>query len=406
MSRGLSPKRLDRLESVLEQHVGDGAYLPGRTWLVSRRGQTHAGAFGTMELAGAGARVQRDTIFRLSSMSKPITAAAAMILVDEAVLRLDDPIDNLLPELADRRVLRSLASELDDTEPAVRPIGVRDLLTFMMGFGIVMEPRGTHPIQRAEEELQLGQGMPAPALPPPPDEWARRFGTLPLLSQPGATWMYHTGSDVLGVLIARATDRPLEAFFHERLFEPLGMKDTAFFVPPEKIGRLPVSYVTDYEQGGTIPYDAAAGGQWSSPPAFPGGGAGLVSTIDDYCAFGEMLLRKGMHGTTRILSRAAVELMMTDHITAQQKHGAALTPGYFDNHGWGLGGSVVTRRDHVYHSLGTYGWDGGMGTSFYVDPREEMVTLIMTQRAFESPDPPPVIKDFWTLAYAAIDDNS
>ena len=196
---------------------------------------------------GSGDPIRRDTIFRIASMTKPITAAAAMILVEECRLRLDDPVDRLLPELAERRVLKRLDGPLDDTEPAQRPITLRDLLTFRMGFGIPDgAARHLSDPDRAASELDLGQGMPQPQTPPAPDEWIRRFGTLPLMHQPGEKWMYNTGSDVLGVLIARASGQPFETFLHERLFEPLGMKDTGFSVPAAKLDRFAASYWTNF----------------------------------------------------------------------------------------------------------------------------------------------------------------
>jgi len=209
-SAGLSKTRLGRLRDVMAGFVERGE-VPGLVALISRRGETHVEALGMKTLGGSGP-IQRDTIFRIASMTKPITAAATMILVEECKLRLDDPVDRLLPELADRRVLKRLDGPLDETESAKRPITLRDLLTFRMGFGIVMAPPGTYPIQTAVTELQLGQGPPQPSLPPAPGEWVRRFGALPLMHQPGEKWMYHTGSDVLGVLIARASGRPLETF--------------------------------------------------------------------------------------------------------------------------------------------------------------------------------------------------
>jgi CubicO group peptidase (beta-lactamase class C family) len=281
---------------------------------------------------------------------------------------------------------------------------VRDLLTFRMGFGIVMAPPGTYPIQKAMSEQHLGQGPPSPSTPPAPDEWIRRLGTLPLMHQPGEKWMYHTGSDVLGVLIARASGQPLETFLRERIFEPLGMKDTGFSVPAPRLDRLATSYWTNPETGALELYDEAKGGQWSRPPAFPSGGAGLVSTIDDYLAFGQMMLTKGKHGRERILSRPSVETMTTDQLTPEQKAASGLVPGYFDGHGWGFGVSMVTRRGDVAGAVGRFGWDGGLGTSWYSDPREDMVTILMTQRAWTSPSPPGVCLDFWTSAYHAIDD--
>jgi CubicO group peptidase (beta-lactamase class C family) len=216
--------------------------------------------------------------------------------------------------------------------------------------------------------------------------------------------MYNTGSDVLGVLIARVSDQPLEMFLRERLFEPLGMKDTGFSVPAASLDRLATSYWTDHASGELAVYDVAEGGQWSRPPAFPSGAGGLVSTIDDYLAFGQMMLSQGKHGNECILSRLSVELMTTDQLTPEQKAVSSLVPGYFDSHGWGFGVSVVTRRNDLASVPGRYGWDGGMGTSWYSDPREEMVTILMTQRAWTSPSPPEVCLDFWTSAYQAIDD--
>ncbi|HEX6122184.1 MAG TPA: serine hydrolase domain-containing protein, partial [Ktedonobacterales bacterium] len=369
--------------------------------LLARRGAVYVDVIGAQALGGA--PMQRDTIFRISSMTKPITAVAAMILVEECKLRLDDPVDRLLPELADRQVLKRLDGPLDETVPANRPITVRDLLTFTMGFGILLTPPDTYPIQTAISERQLGQGAPRPLTPPAPDEWMRRLGTLPLMHQPGEQWMYNTGSDVLGVLIARASGQPLETFFRERIFEPLGMTDTSFSVPAAKLDRLATSYMANPESGALELYDEAAGGQWSRPPAFPSGAGGLVSTIDDYLAFGQMLLNRGRNGNGRLLSRLAVEAMTTDQLTPQQKAVSGFFPGYFDNCGWGFGVSIVTRRDGVAAVPGRFGWDGGLGTSWYSDPREEMVAILMTQRgAF------PLFSgsylDFWTLAYQAIDD--
>ncbi len=224
------------------------------------------------------------------------------------------------------------------------------------------------------------------------------------MHQPGEKWMYNTGADVLGVLIARASGQSFETFLRERLFEPLGMKDTGFSVPASKLDRLATSYWTNLQTGALELYDAPESGQWSRPPAFPSGGAGLVSTVDDYLAFGRMMLNKGKHDGARILSRPSVEIMTTDHLTPAQKDVSGIVPGYFDNHGWGFGLSVVTRRVDVTEPVGKFGWDGGLGTSWYSDPSEELVGILMTQRAWTSPSPPPVCRDFWTLAYQAIDD--
>ena len=357
-----------------------------------------------MKAAGGSDPIRRDTIFRISSMTKPITAVATMIRVEECKVRLDEPVDRLLPELAGRRVLKRLDGPLDDTVPANRPITVRDLLTFRMGLGVIMAPPDTYPIQKAVSELQIvGFGPPNPSTPHDPDEWIRRVATLPLMHQPGERWMYNTGSYVLGVLIARASGQALPAFFRERVFEPLGMKDTGFSVPAGKLDRLASSYWVNPRTGALDFHDGVADSQWRRPPAFPDAGAGLVSTIDDYLAFGQMMLNKGRHGSERILSRPSVETMTTDQLTPEQKAVSGLVPGYFDSHGWGFGVSMVTRRDDVAGPVGRFGWDGGLGTSWYSDPREDMVTILVTQRA-EFPLFSRVYLDFWTAVDQAIDD--
>jgi CubicO group peptidase (beta-lactamase class C family) len=398
---GLSATRLARLHAVMEGYVERGA-VPGLVTLVSRRGEVHVDAVGTTARGGP-VPIRRDTIFRISSITKPMVAAAAMVLVEECKLRLDEPVDPLLPELADRVVLRRIDGPLDDTEPAHRPITLRDLLTFRLGFGLVMAPPGSYPIQVATDDRVLGQGPPAPADVPEPDEWIRQFGTLPLMYQPGERWMYNTGSDVLGVLIARASGQKLETFMREWIFDPLGMADSGFSVPADKLDRFTTSYMTDPETGALDVYDEREG-QWSRPPAFPSGGGGLVSTADDVDAFGQMMLNGGVFGGERVLSRPTVEMMTADHLTAEQKAVSDLAPGYFASHGWGFGMSVVTRREHAAEPVGKFGWDGGLGTSWYSDPQEEMVTVLLSQASFTSPDPPDVCRDFWTGAYQAIDD--
>jgi CubicO group peptidase (beta-lactamase class C family) len=395
---GLSRARLERMHEVMARHVERG-HAPGIVTLLSRRGELHVDTIGAQSIGGAPMR--RDTIFRISSMTKPVVAVAALILIEECRLRLDEPLDELLPELAERRVLRRLEGPLDDTLPASRPISLRDLLTFRMGFGQLMAEPDGYPILQAASEAQLGMGPPSPALTPAPDEWLRRLGALPLMRQPGEAWLYNTGSDVLGVLIARATGQPLGEFLRERIFEPLGMGDTGFSVPPEKLDRLATSYTAD-EAGSVVVYDEAAGGQWSRPPAFESGAGGLVSSADDFLAFGQMLLNGGRLGERRILSRPSVELMTTDQLTPQQREGAGDFLG--ESRGWGFGVSIVTRRDEVAAVPGRFGWEGGLGTSWASDPREGLVGILLTQQAWGAPGSQQLWQDFWTSLYQAIDD--
>jgi CubicO group peptidase (beta-lactamase class C family) len=398
-SGGFIAARLDRMRAVLAGYVERGE-VPGIVALVSRHGETHVESIGTMA-AGDSTPITRDALFRISSMAKPVTAAATMLLVEECKLRLDEPVDRLLPELANRRVLQRLESELDDTVPANRPITVRDLLTFTMGMGLIMAMPDTYPIQRAMAAAELGQGPPMPATPPAPDEWMRRLGELPLVAQPGERWMYNTGADVLSVLIARAAGQPLEDFLRERLFAPLGMRDSGFSASAANRERLVTAYWT-LPDGTLREYDAP-GGQWSTAPAFPSGAGGLVSTVDDYLAFGQMLLNGGRHGQERLLSRRAVELMTTDHLTPSQKAALALVPGFWETHGWGFCMAVDTARGDLATAPGRFGWDGGMGTSWWSDPSADLTGILMTQCAWSSPSPPNVCRDFWTLTYQALD---
>jgi CubicO group peptidase (beta-lactamase class C family) len=398
---GLSKARVRRMHDVMAGFVERGE-VPGLVTLVSRRGEVHVEAIGMQALGGRGP-MRRDTIFRIASMTKPITAAATMILVEECKLRLDEPVDRLLPELANRKVLKRLDGPLDDTVPANRPITVRDLLTFRMGFGSVMAPPGTYPIQKAMSDLQIGgDGPPKPSMTPAPDEWIRRLGTLPLMHQPGEKWMYNTGSDVLGVLIARVSGQPFEAFLRERIFEPLGMKDSGFSVPSGNLDRLPGCYYGNPKTGALEIYDDARDSQWRRPPAFPSAAGGLVSTVDDYLAFCQMMLNKGRYARGRILSRPSVELMTSDQLTPAQRVGAEIFFG--DHSSWGFGVEVIIQRDDLAAVPGRFGWNGGLGTSGYSDPREELVGILMTQRLMDSPQPPRVFVDFWTSAYQAIDD--
>jgi CubicO group peptidase (beta-lactamase class C family) len=397
---GLSKSRLARMHDVLAAHVERGV-VPGLVALVSRRGESHVDAIGTTA-AGGTKPMQRDTIFRITSMTKPVTAVATMTLVEECKLRLDEPVDRLMPELANRRVLRRIDGPLDDTVPALRPITVRDLLTFRLGFGLIMEPSATWPIQQAVNELRLQTGPPKPRTPHGPDEWIRRLGSLPLMHQPGEHWMYNVGSHVLGVLIARASGQPLGTFLRERIFDPLGMKDTSFVLPSSKRGRLPTCYLRDPASGALEVHDDVDDSEWLREPTFPDAAAGLLSTVGDFMTFAQMLLDQGRNGRDRILSRLAVEAMTTDQLTPAQK-AASPFGDMWETHGWGFGVSIVTKRDGVAAVPGRYGWDGGYGTSWTSDPAEAMVGILMTQ-CIGFPTLSPVYQDFWTSAYQAIDD--
>ena len=399
---GFDDERVARLRDVMTDHADRD--VGGVAWLAARGDDVEFGVAGQLT-RGQPEPVCRDSIFRIASMTKPMTAVAALILVEECKLRLHEPVDGLLPELADRRVLRTSDGPVDDTVPSNRPITVDDLLSFRAGYGMVMLPPNSTPIQRGMAERGFPQGPPRPASVPPPHEWIGLLQTIPLLHQPGEQWTYNTASDILGVLVARASGQSLESFLDERIFGPLGMKDTAYSVSAEKLDRFTTSYSTDGGSGALQVYDDATTGEWTAPPAFASGAGGLVSTADDFLAFGQMMLAGGTYDGNRILSRLSVELMTSDQLTPAQKSATVWYPaGYFDSHGWGYGMSVVTRRTEIAEQVGRFGWDGGLGTSWHCTPSEDMVVILLTNSAFTSPDPPPIFRDFWTLAYQAIDD--
>lgn len=376
------------MHRVLAGYVERGE-LPGFVSLVSRRGEVHVDCVG----------YERDTIFRIASMSKPVAAAAACILIEEDRLGLEDPVDEFLPELAHPRVLRSLDSPIDDTVPAKRAITVRDLLGFTLGAGMVVATPGTYPIQDAIDKSGIHAGERRSR---PVEEYLRALTALPLVYQPGEAWMYNTGSDLLGILVARVARQSFGEFLRERVFDPLGMRDTAFWVPEAKIDRLPKAYTP--EGDGLKLEDEATSGAFSRPPKFESGAGGMVSTVDDFHAFASMLLNGGLLGSTRILSSATVDAMTTDRLSAGQKARSPWLPGYWENHGWGWGVGVATGELDTGAKPGSYGWEGGFGTTWRTDPREGTIAILMTQVGMIDPQGPGFYRDFHTLVNTAIDD--
>jgi CubicO group peptidase (beta-lactamase class C family) len=380
------------VRAQLERHVGSG-FVPGAVAVLARHGDVHVEATGTLafEGAGSGTPMATDTICRMSSMTKPLVAACAMTLVEDGTLRLDDPVEDLLPELADLTVLADPDGPLEDTVPADRPVTLRHLLTYTLGTGMVLADPATVPIAGAIGTLFRAV---------PPDEWIGRFGAVPLVHQPGERWMYEVAANVTVVLVARATGRSFGTALRERVCDPLGMKDTGFSVAAEDLGR----FATAYEPGGGTVVEDAPDGRWSRPPVFESGGGGLVSTAADYLAFASALLAGGVHRGERVLSRPAVTLMTSDQLTPAQKAVSGFRPGYFDDIGWGFGMSVRTRRTELGPSVGTYGWSGFYGTAWYNDPAEDLASVVLLQKAHAGDQTLPLWHDFWTAVYQAIDD--
>ncbi|MHB8692726.1 MAG: serine hydrolase domain-containing protein [Solirubrobacteraceae bacterium] len=382
-----------RLHDVAAPHVGPSE-IPGMVALVTIGDEVATVALGNLDLDNT-RPVQRDSLFRIASTSKPITGAATMALVGEGLIDLDEPIDRLLPEMAGRQVLRAIDGPLDDTVPAQRKITTRDLLTFTFGFGMCLEmfmAREPWPILKADKEFHLSSiNPPELHLMPDPDTWIERLGSLPLLAQPGERWLYQTGAQVVSVLLARAAGQPFADVLKTRLFEPLKMRDTNFYTTDTD--RLATAYMTVPDgTEGLVAWDPPDG-FWSAAPPFPDGGAGLVSTADDLLAFGRMLLDKGRAPDgTQLVPEDAVKEMCTGQLTPAQIARGGLGPSFFDGMNWGFLQAV---RDD-----GSYGWAGGFGSTYLVDPASDRVVIVLTQRNFDSSGPHPLHDAIQTAATA------
>jgi CubicO group peptidase (beta-lactamase class C family) len=347
------------MHEFLAARVERGEF-PGAVTLIARGDDVRVDVAGAVGF-GADHPMTRDTVFRIASLTKPLLAAATLLLAEDDVIDLEEPIHRLLPELSGQRVLARIDGPLDETVPLARPITVEDLLTFRMGTGTLTEPsfNPPFPIVTAADELQLALGPPDPRTPWEPDEWLRRFATLPLMTQPGEKWQYNTAYLVLGVLLARAAGKPLGEVLRERLFEPLGMRRTGF-----SAADLPKQYL-----GGEEISDPEI---WTREPVFPSGAGGLVSTVDDFHTFARMLLDRGVHGGTRVLSEQSVELMTTNRLTpAQVAAGDAILASGL---GFGFGVGVDT-----VGGAGEYTWSGAYGTHWFNNPRENLTAILFTQ---------------------------
>lgn len=376
------------LHDVLQKHVSDGS-LPGAVGLVAHGDRLEVQAVGSLDVDGT-APMARDSIFRIASITKPITAAATMMLVDDGRIALDDPVEKWLPELASPSVVRTPDSAVDDVVPAARPITLFDLLTLRSGHGF---PSDFSLPAVGLLFSELTQGSPAEQPPLTPDEWMATLSRIPLLHQPGEAWLYNTGSDILGVLIPRVSSTPLPEFLAERLFEPLGMVDTGFDVPASRRDRFTSYYQPDSEGG--LELVDTPDGQWSRAPAFPSGAGGLASTADDWYAFARMLLAEGSANGHRLLTPTAVRQMTTDHLTQAQRDASTL---FLEGQGWGFGGSVDVVAVDPWNVAGRYGWVGGTGTSAHITPSTGTIAILLTQRAMTDPTPPAHMRDFWRYA--------
>ncbi|MER7184746.1 serine hydrolase domain-containing protein [Streptomyces hyaluromycini] len=375
------------LHATLRRHV-DAGTVPGAVGLVARGAGVEVAAVGHTDVEGS-APMARDSLFRIASITKPITAAAVLMLVEEGRIGLGDPVAKWLPELAKPMVVRTPASPVDDVVPADRPVTVEDLLSSRTGWGFpddfaLPAVQALFTVQRDGRALQDW---------PDPDTWLDLLARVPMLDQPGEAWLYGTSSDLQGILVARVSGRTLPDFLAERIFEPLGMRDTAFEVPASKRHRFTSSYAP--AEDGTLRLTDTPDGAWSRLPRFHSGGGGLVATADDWLAFGRLLLNAGAAPDgRRLLSATSVSRMTTNHLTAAQRENAGL---FLEGQGWGYGGQVDVTPADPWSVPGRYGWVGGTGTTAHIVPATGTVTVLMTQTAMTNPTPTPLMRDFWRV---------
>lgn len=371
-----------RVRRVLQDAV-DSTQLAGAAALVYRGGTVHAACAGWRDIDAA-LPVERDTLFRIASMTKPITSVAALMLVDEGKIALDQPISNYAPELSEMRVLLSPEGSLGETEAAARPITFEDLLTHRSGLTYGDFHRG--PIARAYREA-LGGDIDTDIA---PADWIRGLAKLPLIGQPGGAMHYGRSTDLLGLLIARIEGEPLGAVLKRRIFDPVGMKDTCFFVPPDKRDRRAAAY--GFDQSGRLMKRATWGGAWGDVVVaerphemqYESGGAGLWSTLDDYLKFARLFLGDGAVDGVRLLRPETLAMMMTNQLTEDQRarSGWLGRNPFAQGRGFGLGVSVILETDPAdlmrRGNPGTVSWPGAYGGWWQADPVEGSVSIFLT----------------------------
>jgi CubicO group peptidase (beta-lactamase class C family) len=363
---------LDANQASIREAV-DAGLLSGAVTLVWQRGEIlQVNEIGHRDV-DARLPMRRDTVFRIASMSKPVTTAAAMTLIEEGKLALTDPIVGWMPEFADMRVLDDPHGPLEATSPARRPITVEDLMTHRSGLAYAFSVGG--PLWRAYMRLSMRQD---------PDNWVAELAALPLVHQPGDRLTYSHATDVLGFLLSRIEGKPVHQVLAERIFEPLGMTDTGFFVSAEARRRVATMYKLDEEN--RLQHDVL-GPPKVTPPRFCEGGGGLWSTADDYLRFARMLL--GELEFDGVLAPESIRLMRTDRLTAEQKKVPFLGAPFWVGRGFGLGLSVVTdpaKSAQLFGpgGVGTFGWPGAYGTWWQADPTRELILIYLVQN---HPDP-------------------
>ena len=369
---GLDPAKLAEAGPALRQFIDRGE-LAGIVTLTSHRGKTvQSEALGWSDVETKTA-MRPDTLFRIASMTKPITSVAALMLVEQGRIALSDPISRWIPELAEPRVMRNAAGQLEDTVPARREITLEDLLTHRSGIAYAFFSEG--PLKQAYEEALGDPAMNRLT----PDEWLAALGTLPLAYQPGELFHYGHSTDVLGFLIGRLLGKPLRSVLREMIFAPLGMENTDFWLPQDRRGHLASLYRYDETAGQLL---RVVPDMYDEPPAYTPGGGGLISSAPDYHRFALMLLGGGEHDGVRLLKPETVQLMRTNRLTDAQRQVSFAGMPLWQKSGFGLGLSIAEDPIDNPYACGAPGsitWPGIFGTWWQADPVHDLIMIYLIQ---------------------------
>ncbi len=379
------------MAEALAPHVASGD-VAGLVAVVARGNDVEWTVLGEQTIGGPPMRA--DSLFRIASAGKPITAAAVLALVADGYIQLDDPIADVLPELASQRVLRTLTGPIDDTVACRTPIRLRDLLRSTNGHGFPSD--FSAPVVALLTE-RLHQGPPQPQHFPPPDEWMAALSGVPLLHQPGEAFTYNTAFDILGVLAARISGKPFSKYVNEWILQPLAMTDTGFSIPVAAQDRMTTYYRPD--ENGSLTVIDSPEGQWANEPVFASGAGGYVSTAADLLAFQRMLL----DGGGDLLPTHLVHAMMTDQLSSPIRASDSV---FLDGQSWGYGGSVDIEVRNKWNVIGRYGWVGGTGTSAYITPSDDSIAILLTQTELGGPTGAAVLETFWNAAATQLGHNN
>jgi CubicO group peptidase (beta-lactamase class C family) len=401
-SAGMSKAAFDRLEDHLKRRYIEAGRFPGTQLLVYRRGKVvHSAVQGFADLERK-TPVRDDTIFRIYSMTKPITSVAFMMLFEEGRVALDEPVHKYIPEWKNLGVFQAGTAPAFLTKPPSRPMLIVDLLRHTSGLTYGFQQRSN--VDAAYREMKIGEVLKSGTLQSMIEELAK----IPLEFSPGEAWNYSVSTDVIGYLVGKISGKPLEAFLKERIFNPLGMNDTGFFVPAEKAHRFAACYSAD--KGGLTLQDDPTRSSFLMPPSFISGGGGLCSTAADYLTFCRALLNGGELGGVRLIGPKTLALMTSNHLPGgrdlPEMSRSLFSEATYNGIGFGLGFSVTMNpaQTLIPGSAGEYAWGGAATTSFWIDPAEELIAVFMTQVLPSSAYP--LRRELRTMVYAAITDSN